>query len=1072
MESIIDYLERWTAVQPDWRLNAFLDIDGQETETYTYREFHERTRYLAEYLSEKHGLKQGARVLLVYPPGLEVSVAFFACACIGAIPVPVCPPTPLGFARGLAKLAFIACDCQASMALTTNDCHDSYQKLGDERRIPASSPHTPAMPSLEWIATDGLRGVPSKRFRNAAGPVLFLQYTSGSTSDPKGVMVSHANVIHNGQSTVDHQAIGVSWLPHYHDMGLIGYYLYPVITGATVYSFSPLDFLKRPLLWLQTMNRVRATYASSPNFGFEYCLREDKIPRAHLDGLDLSSMRVLMNASELAHADTCLRFRERFAPYGLRPEAVVAAYGLAENTLTATHYGRRIIAVNRRLLQQGTVHIVDDCRPDTTELCLASCGKPLDGVRLQIVNPESRAALGPKQIGEIWLAGKSTCRGYWNRTELTRETFDNTIANHPQDANAYLRTGDLGFLYEDELFVCGRIKDLIIIHGINYHPQDIEFIVESSSQKIRRDGVAAFRGDQEQETLVILVEVKTPRDLPDPAEIARAILTQCYVEPYAIIFVASGTIVRTTSGKIARSLTRSRWLGGDLHTIATRHFVPRKESAESPGLRARFLHILEPHHLTGHENCTFVEMGVDSLTLVTLLLEIERLFKAHCAIDLATQLDVWLIQQLTIADFFSLLDQVERAPGGEAALRSFLEQRKQDSEVEERSLMLSDAQLRTPDSVEVSESGEPVANVLLTGPTGFFGPFLLNSLLKGTPYTYYALTRSTDPAHGMDRIRASLRRARLWTPVLDEELKRRVQVVCGDIAQPNLGLSRQQWESLATRVQAILHNAALVNYVLSYKALKPHNVEGTRELLRFSNTGISKEFHLISSTIIFGWTRSREILETDRNESMADLDFGYGQSKWIAEQLVFAAAQQGLPVRIYRPAFLSPSSSGAGSRKDIVLLLLAFMIKHGIAISARNQVSFLPADVAADNIVAIFNQRPAIANAFHVTVDGYYNMMDITNIITLCYGYPFVYYEIPDFVAEVNRRCTKEDPLFPLLPFINRSQSNIAAMQHKRYNNDQYRKARRRGCGDPALKDVVSYLMAYLLGEGMIPRRP
>lgn len=1072
MDSIIDYLEHWAVLQPNWRLSAFLDVHGQEVETYTYWEFHKRTRYLAECLSELHGLKQGARVLLVYPPGLEISAAFFACARIGAIPVPVCPPTPLGFERSLAKLAFIARDCDASTALTSSDFYNSYQKSRDETRATKSSHWAPEVPTLQWIATDALRGVPSERFQGATSQVLFLQYTSGSTSDPKGVIVSHANVIHNAQSTVDHKAIGVSWLPHYHDMGLVGYHLYPVITGATVYSFSSMDFLKRPLLWLQIMSRVRATYSSSPNFGFEQCLREEKAPASCLDGLDLSSVRVLMNASEPVNTDTCLRFRKRFAPHGLPPEAVVAAYGLAENTLTATHYGTRSIAVDKQLLQRGKVRVLDDGRSDTTQLRLASCGKPLHGVQLQIVNPESRAALGPKQIGEIWLAGNSACRGYWNREGLTKETFGNVITGDPQRTNTYLRTGDLGFLYEDELFVCGRIKDLIIVNGINYHPQDIEFAVESSSQKIRRGGVAAFHGDQDRETLVIIAEVKTARGLPDPAAIACAIRTQCYVEPYAIVFVAPGTVVRTTSGKIARNSTRLRWLDADLRPIATHHFTPRKEPIEPSSLRARFLQILEPYHLTGNENCTFVELGIDSLTLVSMLLEIERSFKSDRALELVTQLDAWLIQRLTIAAFFSLLDQAEAAPsGGQAALRSFLQQLKQASDSQEKALMRSDARLETLGRIEVHENAAPLANVLLTGPTGFFGPFLLNSLLSRTPYTCYALTRANNPAHGLDRIRASLRQARLWTPFFDEELKRRVHVVCGDLAQPNLGLCSQQWQMLATRIQAVLHNGALVNYVLNYEALKPHNVAGTRELLRFSNTGTRKEFHFISSTIIFGWTQKREVHETDKNESMANLDFGYSQSKWVAEQLVFAAAQQGLNVRIYRPAFLSPSSSGAGGQNDVAILLLAFMIKYAIGMRAWNQVSFLPADVAADNIVAIFDQRPAVNTTFHLTADDYYNMMDITNLITINYGYPFVYYEVADFVAEVNRLCTRADPLYPLLPFINRSYPNITAMQHKRYNNDQYRKARRRNCEPPSLKNVVSNLMAYLLREGMIPTR-
>jgi thioester reductase-like protein len=1075
MNSIIDYLERWAAVQPDKCFSSFLDVDGKERDSYTYLDFHERTLHLAGYLSRQVGLKPGDRALLVYPPGLEIIVAFFACARTGVIPVPVCPPTSLIFEGGLAKLTIVARDCQATAALTTVEFYQSYRPLLDQRRISLFCGNTPALPNVDWVTTDDVRGRASDGFHNNSNPILFLQYTSGSTSDPKGVIVSHENVIHNARSTIDHIPTGVSWLPQYHDMGLIGYYLFGIITGGTTYGFSPLDFLKRPLLWLQTISRVRATYASSPNFGFEHCLREDKIPSEQLGDVDLSSLRVLMNAAEPVRTNTYLRFLERFAPYGLRPQAHVVAYGLAENTLAVTHYGRRIVTLNKRLLQQGTLHIENATVPNNNQLRLASCGKPLDGIHMRIVNPESRAALSEKLIGEIWLAGKSTCQGYWKRPELSREAFSNAVANDSDDRNIYLRTGDLGFLYEEELFVCGRIRDLIIIRGVNYYPQDIETIVESASQKIRTGGVVAFNGDEEEETLVVLAEMRTLKDLPDPAEIARAIRAQYYIEPHTIVFVPPRTIAKTTSGKIARGLTRRRWLNGELRAIATHVSAKEKEpSGNFSGLRGRFRYILKSYNLTGHEKYTFAEIGIDSLTLVELIDDIEELLEERGATDLVNEVNVRLIQRLTVAEFFSLLDQFEKVSGGSiAVLRRILKRVNQEQESYERDCMRSDADLEPINHVEVRVSAEPLTNILLTGPTGFFGPFLLSSLLRRTPYTYYALTRATDPVQGMGRIRDSLRLARVWTPALDEELEKRVRVLCGDISQHNFGLRSEQWKSLTTCVQAVFHNAALVNYVLNYDALKPHNVDGTRELLRFSFARTQKEFHLISSTIIFGWTVEGTLLEIDNNDGMTNLDFGYAQSKWVAEQLVFAAEKHGLTVRVYRPSFLSASTCGVGSRHDILILLLAFMINHGIAVNALNQISFLPADIAADNIVAIFEQRKTAGRTLHVTIDGYYNIMDITRLITCEYGYPFVYHDIPSFVAEIKRLCTKGDPLYPLLDFINQSYLKIAAMQHKRYNNDLYRDAREQSvnsCSDPLLKDTVSYLMAYMIREGIIPK--
>jgi thioester reductase-like protein len=1074
VNSVIEYLRHWAAVQPDKCFSSFLDLHGTETETYTCAEFDARSRHLAEYLSRHVGLRPGDRALLVYPPGLEIIVAFFACVRMGAIPVPVSAPMTMHFERGLAKLSFVAADCEARVALTTRKLYRSYRLSLEQRRIDGCEQSTSTRSPLNWVTTDDVRGQASDTFRDHPGAILFLQYTSGSTSDPKGVIVSHENAIHNCQATTDHMPVGVCWLPQYHDMGLIGYYVYLVITGGTTYGFSPTDFLKRPVLWLETLSRVRATYTSSPNFGFEYCLREDRIAPDQLAGLDLSSVRVLMNASEPVRADTYHRFLERFAPYGLRPRAHVVAYGLAENTLAVTNYGRRLVTVDKRLFQQGTLRICDAERRHDEQLRLVSCGKPLSGIRVRIVDPRSRAALGDGHIGEIWVAGKSTCRGYWNRPDLTEEVFNNAVAQDPEDHHVYLRTGDLGFLDEGELFVCGRLKDLIIIRGTNYYPQDIEHIVEAASRKIRTGGVAAFTGNEQEETLVVVAEMRNPQDLPDPAEISHAIRTQCAIEPHTIVFVPARTIAKTTSGKIARSSTRQRWLRGELpalatHTNGTEHVA---RGAPSAGLSGRFRHLLAAYSLTGHEASTLAEIGIDSLTLVMLLTGIEQVLDEHGATAAANEIDGQVLQRLTVAEFFSLLDQFDEASDEAiAALRALLKQRKHEQDDHERACMRYDATLRPISHVDRWADDAPLSSVLLTGPTGFFGPFLLSSLLLQTPYTYYALIRATDETSGMARIRDSLCRARLWTPALAEALDRRVHVVCGDIARHNLGLPADRWESLATQVQAVVHNAALVNYALSYDALRPHNVDGTRELLRFSSSGTKKEFHFISSTIIFGWTVKSVLLETDSNEEMAHLDFGYAQSKWVAEQLVFAAGEQGLTVRVYRPSFISASTGGIASKDDIVIRLLAFMINHGIAVDAGNQVSFLPADFAAHNIAAIFKQRQLSDRTFHVTVDDYHSILDITRMITREYGYPFVYHDIPGFVAEMNRRCTREDPLYPLLDFFNRSHRKVAAMQHKRYNNDRYREARQRsgnGCAAPPLQDIVSYLIAYMRCEGCI----
>jgi thioester reductase-like protein len=1072
MATLLDALERGAETHPDRCLYSFLDVEGRERDTYTYLAFHERTRHLAEHLARRKGLGRGDRVLLVYPPGLELIVAFVACARIGVIPVPVYPPTPMHFELGLTKLAAIAADCRAVAALTTRGFFGSYQLLLARRKISALFMRSPDLPDLAWVTTDDARGVASSGFADDPGDVLFLQYTSGSTADPKGVIVTHDNVLANCRSAIAHPMIGVSWLPQYHDMGLIGYYLFPLITGGTTHGFSPLDFLKRPALWLQTISRVGATYTSSPNFGFEYCLREDKVAERDLLGVDLGTLRVMMNAAEPVRAETFTRFFDRFAPYGLRADAYVAAYGLAENTLAVSQYGKRVLTVNKRMLQQNALHVETAHVGNNNQLPLVSCGPALPGIGIAIVDPDSREPLADGRIGEIWVAGESKSRGYYGRDEASREACQASLSDSAFDGAAYLRTGDLGFRHEGELYVCGRIKDLIILRGVNYYPQDIEAIVADASPKIRAGNVAAFNAGDGDDGLVIVAGLDRPDDHPDAVEIARRVRAQYYVEPSTIVFVPHKAVPKTTSGKLSRSRARRGFLDGTLPVLAS--YAPanvRAEREEPAGIRERFQYIVELYNLTGTESYTFAEIGIDSLTMVEILEDIKKLLEEHGASALVHEVDVRLLQRLTIAEFFSLVDRFGAA-GDEplAALSFVLERIREEHESYESHCMRADAVLA---AVGEAPSAGPVSSMLLTGATGFFGPFLLAALLRDTPYTLHVLTRAADPVHGMDRIRASLRRSRLLTPELLDALEARVRVVCGDLARHNLGLYAEQWGRLTHEVQAVCHNAAAVNYVLGYDALRPHNVDGTRELLRFAAVGYAKEFHLVSSTFIFGWTVKGVLREDDANAEMENLDFGYSQSKWVAERLVYEAEKQGLAVRVYRPSLISASTKGVGSREDIFVRLLAFILTHGIAVTAKNQISLIPADIAADNIVALMKQKDARQTTFHVTVDDYYNMLDVAQVLTRDYGYVFTYRDIPEFVAEMTKHSTRNDPIYPLLDFFNRSHAKLAAMQHKRYDNTGYRRARESSPGtrpDPTLAETVGHLVRYMVGEGLIPK--
>jgi thioester reductase-like protein len=1070
METLIDYLHMWGARKPDQVLYRFVDVEGRELERYTYQSFAERTRELAGYLFAEAGLRPGDRALLIYPPGLEMVAAFFACARIGVIAVPVSPPLPMAFEAGLAKLSFIARDCQAKAVLSTKQFEYDYRMLLRHRQgaLPWRDAERP--PELPWFATDGTQDFGGAPVADTPGPVLFLQYTSGSTSDPKGVIVSHANVIANGSAFTGDEVL-VTWLPQHHDMGLISAYLFVLLVGGTTHAMSPIDFLTRPSAWLRLISQVRATHTPAPNFALEYCLREDKVPTSELAGIDLSSLDSLAIGAEPLRANTFTRIRQRFAPYGLAPDALTGAYGLAENTLIVSMRGRQTLALNKRALEKNLARVEKALPENNNQTPVVSCGKPLDGNLVRIVDPETGQALGEGRIGEIWLDGASKGGGYWNRPELTAETFAARIAG--DDEHTYLRTGDLGFLYEDELFVCGRSKDLIIVRGVNTYPSDIEAIVERSAPQVRHGCVAAFSVErEEQEALVVVAEVRGEHALPDAKALARAIRRHCHIDPHTIVFVPPRSIPKTTSGKIRRAQTRQLWLDAKLPELANWvNQTARQEGLDATaGPLGRFRNLIESYDLTGQEDCSFADLGIDSLALAELRADLQALLEEHGAGELAEEVNTRLLQRLTVAEFFRLMRQF--GEGSELplqALRQALDQVSAEYEAYDSAQMRADAQLPLP-ALPPARSGAP-SDILVTGATGFLGPFLVSGLLGQTSYTIHALVRATDAAHGLDRIIASLRRAHLWSAALEDEVRARVRVICGDLAEPQLGIGEAAFQRLAESVDAIVHNGALVNYVRTYDALRPANVAGTHELLRLAMTTHRKTFHLVSSTFIYGWSTMPVVGESYANEEMSGLDFGYSQTKWVAEQLALAAQRQGLDVRIYRPSLIAPTSAGFGSQDDIYVRLTAFMIEHGLAVNAHNQVSLLPADLIADHIVALMDLPAEAGTVFNMTADDYYNLMDITHILSERYGYRFTYHDIPSFAEQMDRRCTPRDPMYPLVDFLTRSADKIAAMRDKRYDNTQYRYARTLAkvrLREPALTDTVENLVRFLRREHLI----
>lgn len=561
--TLVDLLQYRSGDHPNKEAFIFLQDGENEEITLTYQELGRRSRAIGAQL-QSMGMV-GERALLLYPPGLDFLAAFFGCLYAGVVAVPAYPPHNQ---RNTPRIQAIIADAQAAIALTTTTLLPKVQSLLGEKK------HTEI---LQWLTTDSLeQGIES----SWQAPYIdrdslaFLQYTSGSTGTPKGVMLSHSNLLHNAVVTykfMEHSPNSkfVSWLPVYHDMGLIGGILQPLYGGFPCILLSPASFLQRPYRWLRAISHYQGTTSGGPNFAYELCI--NKITPEQRATLDLSSWSVAFNGAEPIRQDTLEQFATTFAECGFRPEAFYPCYGMAEATLMVSGVAKKIPrckTVDKTALSQNQVC---ESTANQDSQTFVSCGYSIPEQQIVIAHPENCTRCQPNEVGEIWVASPSVGKGYWHRTLETEEIFCAYLKDTGE--GPFLRTGDLGFLDNGELFITGRAKDLIIIRGRNLYPQDIELTAERSHPSLRLGSCAAFAVEVDNEERLVVVQELEFRAKPNGDEvitaIRQAIAEEHEIQVYAVVLIKPGTIPKTSSGKIQRRATKAAFLANNLDAVAS-----------------------------------------------------------------------------------------------------------------------------------------------------------------------------------------------------------------------------------------------------------------------------------------------------------------------------------------------------------------------------------------------------------------------------------------------------------------------------------------------------------------------
>lgn len=650
--SLVAILRHRAVVTPEQIAYRFYQTGDGNVRQLTYGTLDRQAQVIGRWLQAQNA--PGARALLLYPFGLDFIAGFYGCLYAGVVAVPLYPPRPN---RPDPRLLRVMADAQPTFALTTAKILDG---LIERQEAPIGLEH------LQWLATDTLDDTWAATWQAQSSDLAglaFLQYTSGSTGNPKGVMVSHANLLHNAEMirtafALSPQSTGLMWTPFYHDMGLIGGVIAPIYTGNITTLLPPVDFLQQPSRWLRAISDERITISGGPNFAYELCI--DKITPEQCEGLDLSSWTVAFCGAEPVRANTLERFVAKFAPYGFRAQAFTPCLGMAESTLMTTCTPQAqtplIITCDADALAQ---HRVELTTPSPTSppsgQRLVSSGRVWQDQTVRIVHPEQQTTCAPGAVGEIWIAGPSVAQGYWQRPVETAQTFGATLAD--TGAGPFLRSGDLGFIHDGELFVTGRLKDLIIMRGKNYYPQDLETTAEQAHPALQPGSTAAFsveEGNAEQLVLVVEVERTHLRTLAVDevvAAIRSAIAQEYQLQVSAIALLRPGRSLKTSSGKIQRRATRQAYCQDTLETI---HSWSRNMAATNAQPTDDAYHVMRAHlaRLPGSQTPPTIESWLTTqlarrLQTDPLRIDLHKPFADYgldsvAAVELVHELCTWL----------------------------------------------------------------------------------------------------------------------------------------------------------------------------------------------------------------------------------------------------------------------------------------------------------------------------------------------------------------------------------------------------------------------------------------------
>lgn len=995
--TIADLLDRQAADHPE-HFHLFLPDGENERERLPYPELRARCVALAAAL--RHRVEDGGRVLIILPPGIEYSLAILACATAGVVAVPVYPPDPAAPAAGLLAIAGVIASSDPALLLTCAPLHGLVGQLPD---VPEALTALPVA-----CIEDLLVEQPDARRDWTVDPdaIVVLLYTSGSTGAPKGAALTNANLIHGARAMGTSCRFGPDsvfgvWIPGYHVSGLFSGIILPLVHGATGIIFSPRAFVEKPARWLTMIDRYRVTATGSPTFAYDLVARA--ATPEQVAGLDLSSLQVAVIGGEAVRAEVIDAFTDRFVHNGFRAEAFYTMFGLTEAAMISTGSGHGHGAdrewIDRDRLKLGVAEPVPSDSP-AAKVSIAS-GFTLPETEVLVVDPDSRAVQADRRVGEIWIGGRAVGAGYWANPAATEAAFGARTAD---GRGPYLRTGDLGYRADGQIHIVGRLKEMIIIRGLNFYPDDLDATLRRADPRLATARIATFAAEiGGQEELAIAVEL--PDDTGLATAIRRAVTAAHGIRIGALIHLAPGTIPVTTTGKVQRSrcaqlVANGVWACPEIAAAASGtdepdfdHAVFADKSPEQRRVEALAVLRRLVAKLTGApidavvEDRALVAFGLDSISSVKLALDLEDRFGM-------------VVPVARLQDDMTLGALADRLAG----LSS------------DAAVVVTDRALPA-DIVPHPASPAGPETLFLTGATGFLGGYLLHELLTATDAHIACLVRAGDAVSGHARLVAKLEAIGLWEPRFAE----RIEAIPGDLGQPRFGLDEADFAALGSRLHAIYHNGASVDFVAAYPAIEASNVDAVIDCLRLAVTGSTKPVHFTSTFAVFNGPDRAGLAQIGEGDGLDDpnrLVGGYAQSKWVAESLLRQAGERGIPVGIYRAGFIGGhSGSGYWNQEDFLCRMIKGGIQLGVYPDVAFELPFVAVDDVARTMVALSRLPQAGAATAHMLAPQPLTLVELMEA-TAAAGHAVEPIPYERWRLILREAMPPENDLFPLLPFL------------------------------------------------------